>query len=246
MPVIGHSFTVLQSVDSTNNYAMASVRAGVAVHGNAYFSTNQTAGKGQRGKAWQTNEGENLALSIVIEPNGILLSQRFLLSISISLACYSLVKDYTGSGVTIKWPNDIYWCDRKAGGILIENLIRGLNWQYAVAGIGLNINQTIFPDHLPNPVSLKQVNGRTHDPGQLAKELCKYVESRFNQLLNGQHQMLLDEYHELLYKRNQWVRLRQGTVVLGTLVKRVTSQGRLVTEHKVEQEFDVGEVEWIS
>lgn len=185
-----------------------------------------------------------MALSLVIEPRRLLLSQQFLLSVSIALACYNLVKECAGSDTCIKWPNDIYWRDRKAGGILIENVVRGTVWQFAIAGIGLNVNQTEYSS-LTNPVSLKQITGKTHDPAQLAKELCTNADAKFNQLCNGEQEVLLDEYRSVLYKRNELVKLKRNSAVFETRIKGVSRQGRLITENQVEQEFDAGEVEWL-
>src|SRR5688572_2022740 len=168
---IGQPFTILSSVDSTNNYAMARVQAGLAQHGAAWFAHEQTAGKGQRNKHWLTNPSENILLSVVLQPFTLTASEQFLLSASVALACCDFYKNYAGEETSIKWPNDLYWRDRKAGGILIENNFRGSEWVFAIAGIGININQTSFDPALPNPVSLKQITGKNFNVIQLAREL---------------------------------------------------------------------------
>src|SRR5690349_2865335 len=113
MHLIGQSFTILETVDSTNNYAMREVQEGKAGHGNVYFTLSQTAGKGQRGKSWNTNPGENLILSIVIDPSRLILSEQFMLSISIALSCCDLFNEFETGDIAVKWPNDLYWRDRK-------------------------------------------------------------------------------------------------------------------------------------
>ena len=97
---------------------------------------------------------------------------------------------YAGDETKIKWPNDLYWQDRKAGGILIESIVRSResgvgSWEWAIIGIGININQTTFPDDLPNPVSLKQITGKNFDPVELAKELCGLLDKRFTELIEN-------------------------------------------------------------
>ena len=164
MPLSDTNFVILDVVHSTNNYAMENVHARMAKHGKAYFSTNQIAGKGQRGKVWEAEKGQNIALSIVLEPSMLSIVQQFRLSTVVSLACFNFLSKYAGEETSIKWPNDIYWRDRKAGGVLIENILQGKDWKYSVVGIGININQTIFDPALPNPVSLKQITGKTFDP----------------------------------------------------------------------------------
>ena len=244
MRYIGRAFTILKTVDSTNNYAMAQVHAGLAKHGNTYFALEQTAGKGQRGKTWLASAGENILMSVVFEA-GSLLSAQFLFSVAISLGCYDVIKAYAGEDTTIKWPNDIYWRDRKAGGILIEPMVKGNTWQFAVAGIGLNINQTNFPGNVTNPVSLKQITGRSFDVIVLAKELCGYLENRFSRFQNTGNTDLLEEYNAVLFKRNAHVTLKQQNRFFKTLIKGVNSQGNLVTYHGIEQEYTWGEVEWV-
>ena len=167
-----NSFMILTSVDSTNNYAMASIRDGIAKHGYACFSYEQTHGKGRRGKVWRTEKGKNIILSIVVNTSFLTVYQQFYLSAAVSLGCIDLFKKYAGDETKIKWPNDIFWNDRKAGGILIENVIKGNVWQWSVIGIGININQTEFNlDTVFKPVSLKQITWKDFDVIELAKEL---------------------------------------------------------------------------
>src|SRR5262249_31499651 len=143
-------------------------------------------------------------------------------------------------GTAIKWPNDIYWRDRKAGGILIENLLTGDSWPFAVAGIGININQTIFPDALVNPVSLRQITGREWVVQDLVKELCACLQNRYRQL--EQTNDFPADYNRVLYKRENTVRLRKETRVFEALIKGVTAGGELVVEAGIEERFGFGEV----
>jgi BirA family biotin operon repressor/biotin-[acetyl-CoA-carboxylase] ligase len=124
---LGKPFIELQSVDSTNNYAFKQIHAGLAHHGTAYFACEQLAGKGQRGKTWSAAKNSSLILSIVIEPGPLLLTRQFQLSACVAVAVCEFFSKYAGDSTRIKWPNDLYWQDRKAGGVLIENIIGGQN-----------------------------------------------------------------------------------------------------------------------
>jgi len=244
-PSIGSNFIELQSVDSTNNYAMAKVHAGLALHGTAYFAHDQLAGKGQRGKTWNTAPGENIIMSIVLEPHFLQPMQQFVLSAAIAVSCYDFIVNYFFDEWSIKWPNDLYWRDRKAGGILIESICKGNDWLFAIVGIGININQVQFPEHIKNAVSLKQICGNTMMVVDLAKELCSFIDKRYSQLeQKGAHQ-LLSEYNRLLFKRNQSVRLKKENIIFETTVKGVSQQGQLLTFDTIERSFDFGEVEWM-
>ena len=244
MPADG-SFIILNQVDSTNNYAMAMVHEGMAKHGKAIFSHYQTAGKGQRGKAWQMEKDQNIALSVIMNPKELNLHHPFQLSVVVALASYDFFSNYAGNETCIKWPNDIYWRDRKAGGILIENLIRGSKWKWAVAGVGININQTNFEDNLKMAVSLKQITGKNFDPVELARELYQHILDRSQQLLTKPFKTLLEEYQGHLYKMNTIVKFKKGNRVFETLIKGVSTTGQLLTFDVIEKQIDFGEVEWV-
>ena len=241
---IGEPFIELFTIDSTNNYAMGQAHAGLASHGATYFAHSQTAGKGQRNKAWNTQPGENIIMSCVLEPQGPNATRPFLLLAAIALACYDFFNDYTNGDTAIKWPNDLYWRDRKAGGILIENVYRASNWQFAIAGIGININQDHFPTDLPNPVSLRQITGRRHDLAILAHELCGRLETRYRQF-SEDHNSLLEDYNRSLFRRGETVKLRKENSVFQTMIVGVSPQGQLITQDTLERRFDFGEVEWV-
>lgn len=245
MPLTGFPFVILKQVDSTNNYAMAKVHAGLAKHGHAWFSDHQTAGKGQRGKVWQTGEGENIALSVILNPTKLHIRYPFQLSVITALAAHDLFSKYAGADTGIKWPNDIYWRDRKAGGILIENKYSGSQWKWAVVGTGLNINQSFFEDELLNPVSLAQITGEGYEPVTLAAELYHAIINRGQQLLTKPYEALLEEYNERLYKRGEMVRLRKDNIVFETQIRSVSPQGQLQTADAIGRHFDFGEVEWL-
>ncbi|MCG2614446.1 biotin--[acetyl-CoA-carboxylase] ligase [Terrimonas sp. NA20] len=245
-PALGTPFIELKSIDSTNNYALQQVHAGMAQHGAAFFAHEQVAGKGQRGKVWSMDKGVNLILSTVINPHPLSLAQQFQLSACVALAAADLFNLYAGEDTRIKWPNDLYWQDRKAGGILIENVIGGNHeWKWAVAGIGININQTSFPASVKNPVSLKQITGKNFDPADLARELCNLLDERLRTLRTSGFDTLYDLYLNRLYKKSARVKLKKDNRIFEALIKTVNKDGLLVTEHGIEEEFRTGEIEWV-
>lgn len=132
----------------------------------------QTAGRGQTGNGWESEEGKNLLCSILLPPRANL----FELNIIVAVAVHRLVRGLGIDGVTIKWPNDIYRQDRKIAGILIENAIVGSEIKYSIAGIGLNVNQTEFVSDAPNPVSLKQITGKEYNIDTLMERLYQEVQ----------------------------------------------------------------------
>jgi len=247
---------------------MAKVRTGLAKHGDGFFAMAQVQGKGQRGKTWLTEPGTNIILTLVLKAPPLQLSRQFQFTMAIALAVYDFFAFYAGEETAIKWPNDIYWRDRKAGGILIENIIVSRQasdvsgdtntsdtveagnedmapspWRWAITGMGININQTSFPDNIRNAVSLKQITGKDWQVVELAKDLCTHVQNRYVQLLAGKN--LLEEYNLHLFKKGQTVKFKKESRVFEGLVKEVNASGELVVMTAVEERFSFGEIEWV-
>ena len=241
---IGNPFTELAEVDSTNNYAMAQALQGTANHGHAWFAWRQTAGKGSRGKSWNATDGQNIILSVLLSPFPLVSAHSFYLSAAVALSAYDFFSSFAGNETSIKWPNDIYWRDRKAAGILIENNMRGNTWQWAVAGMGVNINQTEFSPQLSNPVSLKQITGKTYDIVALAKKLCDCLQVRYQQLQQDK-ESILRNYNAVLFKKGENVKLKKGNVVFNCTIKEVNAFGQLEIEDAPQAYVDFGEVEWV-
>lgn len=235
-------FTILDTVDSTNNYAMGRVHEGLAKHGMLWFANEQTAGKGQRSKTWSTEKGKNIIISLVLEPTRLQITNQFHLSAAVALACFEFFKDYAGEETKIKWPNDLFWRDRKAGGILIENKFKGKAWKWAVVGIGININQTEFENFIIKPVSLKEITGKFYNTLELAKELYALLMKNLTELKTAEN--MLEQYNEHLYKINKNVTLKNKDIKFETVIKGVNEAGQLITVDAIERRFDFGEVEW--
>lgn len=241
---IGQPLIQLHSIDSTNNYAIAKAHEGMAQHGMAVLADEQTKGRGQRSKSWQSEPGMNLLCSMVVEPAGLKLQQAFLFSMAMALAARAVFNKYAGNDTTIKWPNDIMWRDRKAGGLLIENIVQGRQWKFAVVGVGININQASFENFSRKAVSLKQVTGRDYSVHEIAQELFKQVETEYA-WLQQDPQAVITRYHENLFRIHETVRLKKESRIFSALVKGVSADGALIAESGIEEQFAVGEVEWM-
>ncbi len=234
-------FSILAKVDSTNNYAMGQVHEGLATHGMAWFALDQTAGKGQRGRSWKSTPGSALILSVVIQPPAGVIPGDFTLPATIALAVLKFCKAFGGDEWSLKWPNDIYWRDRKAGGILIENLIRGSRWHWAVIGVGINVNQEEFDPELPNPVSMRMITGKDYDVIKLGQELhlslMKAIDAPAKEIKHG----IIEEYNQVLFKKGEWVVLEKNEKVFNAKVEGVDGNGNLLTS---EGAFRWGEISW--
>ena len=180
--LLGAPLIELSSVDSTNIYAMKQIQEQMAVSGSCYRTDFQTHGKGQHGRVWESSKGENLLCSYVLELKTLKMEQNWGpmdqigLSAAVALGAQAFFAAFAGDETRIKKPNDIYWRDRKAGGILIENILRGESWTWTVIGIGFNMNQTKFSSDAPNPVSLKQITGKQWEISSMQKSLTKALD----------------------------------------------------------------------
>lgn len=186
----------------------------------------------------------NLLCSLVLEPAGLDLQYRFVFSMAMALAARAVFNKYAGNETTIKWPNDIMWRDRKAGGILIDNIVQGNQWKFAVVGVGMNINQTGFEAFSRKAVSLKQVTGQHYSIPEVAAELFAEVAAEYN-ALQQDPQNIVRRYHESLYRIGQTARLKKTARIFPAFIKGVTADGLLITGSDVEEHFAVGEVEWM-
>ena len=130
----------LKETTSTNDYLAHLCRESKAKEFYTVMAESQTKGKGQRGNSWESEAGKNLTFSTVLYPTALEARKQFCLSMLAALACHEALSNYT-DGFSIKWPNDIYWKDKKIGGILIENELEGKYITQCIIGIGLNINQ---------------------------------------------------------------------------------------------------------
>jgi BirA family biotin operon repressor/biotin-[acetyl-CoA-carboxylase] ligase len=163
---------------------MAQIKAGLAKSGSCYTADFQTNGKGQHGRVWESSKGQNLLCSYILELNTLDALKKWTpadqigFSAAIALGARAFFAAFAGSETKIKKPNDIYFSDRKAGGILIENLVRGQEWTWAVIGIGMNINQTEFsPEALnsvsSNPISLQEITNQSWDVKKMQQHLSE-------------------------------------------------------------------------
>ncbi len=238
-------FSILDSVESTNNYAMQQVHAGLAKNGQAWFAHKQWGGKGQRGKMWESAAGENIILSIAMLSNKAFSANPFYISALVACLCRKWFAEIAGASTKIKWPNDIYWGDNKAGGILIENQFKGKALEWTIIGIGINVNQIVFDEAIANPTSLKAITGKTYEPVELAKSLhLALMDVLGNERLESL-QNKLAYYNQYLYKKNEQVSLKKGNAVFKTNILAVNEYGQLLTKDVIERAFEFGEVSWI-
>ena len=195
---------VRESVESTNDEVRVLARTGAA-DGLIVLAEHQTAGRGRRGAAWFSPPGESLAFSILVRPREAqALWPR--LALAAGLAVAEAVESF-GPQAGIKWPNDVWIGQRKTAGILVE-----AGSDFAVVGIGLNVNTTEFPPEVTNiATSLQMETSQTLSRAEvLAKIIRKFARRR---------QQIENDFDDLISA----VRLR--CVLTGKRVTLTTASG---------------------
>lgn len=233
---------ILDKVDSTNNYAMALIKNGRAEQGTCILARQQTAGKGRRGKSWLAAHGKNLLASLIIRPEWASPQLQFELSQAAAIAVSDLLLEHLQQKISIKWPNDIFINDSKAAGLLIENVISGTKWQWAVIGVGININQEAFDTHAFDATSWHRVTGRHYDVLSLATRLRQLLLARIEEWQAGEDHYSL--YEQRLYARGKSVRLKAKGRVFETTISGVTPEGQLITSDTLERHWSMDDVEF--
>lgn len=236
----------IRETNSTNNYLKELLQTQTVDEGTVVWADFQSAGKGQRGNGWESEAGKNILFSIVLFPGFIKAGEQFILSQIVSLAVANCLQEYT-AGISIKWPNDIYWNEKKICGILLENTILEDNIGHSVAGIGININQENFTSEAPNPVSLKQITNRDYNLEEILKTVVDNINVYYQQIKIGNTDFLIKQYKESLFRKDGYHLYNDGISDFLARIQDVDSSGLLIlkTKEGEERHFAFKEVKYI-
>ena len=210
---------------STNALLWEMLRKEQLPEGFVVHTDFQSAGKGQAGNSWESERGENLLFSILLYPSKVALDQLFFVSQLVSMGIKKALDEIT-DGISIKWPNDIYWNDKKLAGILIENSLQA-NKVRTVVGIGLNVNQLGFVSNAPNPVSLRQITGKSQDKELL---LRKIVDNIIELYANSDMESVRKSYADCLYRKSGFYTYSADAVDFKAGIVAVQPDGQLILE----------------
>jgi BirA family transcriptional regulator, biotin operon repressor / biotin---[acetyl-CoA-carboxylase] ligase len=244
--IIGSNLLFFENLPSTNLHAVQLMKNKDVSEGTVIYTNYQLAGRGQMGNKWESMDGKNLLISIILFPSMIKPSDQFVLSMAISLGICDFLKRYIPV-CKIKWPNDIYVNNDKIAGLLIENSIMGDLIENTIAGIGLNINQEKFLSDAPNPVSLRMITGKDYDLNTCLNLLTSDLDKRYKQLIAGNHMQIKEEYISHLYRLNEWCNYSDKNGLYCGRIKSITEYGNLIIEPKSGKikEYSFKEVDFI-
>ncbi len=211
-------------------------------------TNNQTNGRGQQVSNWVSEPLKNLTFSIFIEFSNLLIQEKKYLNFAISLAVYDLLFELNIAKTAIKWPNDILSANKKICGILIENSIKGNKIKSSTIGIGLNINQEVFPENLNKATSLKLITGKDYDLDILLKNLAEKIIQKIELLNNRKFDELENSYLNVLYKKNIPTIFKDSKDVLFMgIITGISTHGKLQVQLEDDsiKEFGIKEITFI-
>jgi BirA family biotin operon repressor/biotin-[acetyl-CoA-carboxylase] ligase len=219
----------LSDISSTNDYLL-----GLDIEEEVCVRTDyQSAGKGMGTNTWESEAGKNLLFSILVHPVWLSVTEQYLLSMAEALAIHDALTEFleltmgveTIKKLTIKWPNDIYWEDKKLSGTRIDGNIKGGVLQDLVIGTGINVNQQRFFSDAPNPVSLYQITGKEYDNDEILNKILEHFAKYQDALKQGDKEKVVREYHERLYRRTGIHRYEDGNGTFEAEIVKVNTNG---------------------
>lgn len=236
----------LDAVDSTNAYLRTYTPAEDEPM-TVVVADYQTAGRGQGTNTWESEAGKNLLFSVLVHPTMLPVRSQFLLSEAGALALKEALADYVKEDIRLKWPNDIYWKDKKLSGTLIETKLAAGRIKDCVFGVGLNVNQETFHSDAPNPVSLCQILGHEVDKEELLKKIIKKFSELYQLLEMGGYNDISAMYHEALYRRGGFYKFRDADGEFEGAIVEVEDDGHLILRDSkgMIREYQFKEVEFI-
>lgn len=231
------NFLIIPELDSTNSYLSKMIAENNSLPNLfSVIALNQTQGRGQRGNQWASAPEQNLTFSFVLRSGLLRPAEQYATSEYAALGLLKTVARYLPEEqkplLSIKWPNDIYYGERKIAGILIEHSITGDLIDYTVVGIGLNLNQTSFPDNLPNPTSLALITGQQYELTEVHARLMRRFGFMLEEFMLGNYAEVHRGYMQRLYRRSGLHTYRDAGGVFRASIKNVLPTGQIVLERE--------------
>lgn len=235
-------------INSTNVYLYDKISENNDISDMVVVAAHQTAGRGMDKNRWESEAGKNLLFSIALNVNFLEAENQFKISQAVSVAIVeTLQKIVISDKFFIKWPNDIYFGDKKLAGMLIQNTIEGRMMGVSIIGIGLNVNQIEFSKDIPNPISLKMISGQDFDLDNLLNLLVSSIKTKVESLRDKENQNEINEkYVSRSYRFGIWSDYFYQNQVKSMIINGFDKYGRLLLHDKEGAEIvcDVKELQF--
>ena len=236
----------LQQIDSTNAYLQRQ-QSGHDIRNWVVSADEQTAGKGMGNNGWESEAGKNLTFSLALDMRFLPAERQFLLSKAVALGLIQALDDLLPKEkLHIKWPNDIYFENRKLAGILINSTIKSNMMDVSIVGIGLNVNQMQFFDWPTHPISLKMITGEDYDLQLLLEQIAEGLLIKVVQLKTNPSAIEQD-YLKRLFRYRTWGDYEVEGKKLRLFMTGIDPFGRLLLIDEAEKTycFDIKEIKFL-
>ena len=224
--IIGQRAIYHPSVTSTMDVARQEAQQG-ATEGTAIVVDEQTAGRGRIKRVWLSPRG-SIAVSIILYPG--VDSLPFLIMLA-SLSVARSIETVTGLKPQLKWPNDVLVNGKKVCGILIESEVQGDKVNYAIIGIGINVNLRLadFPEIPPDATSLSEETGHEVSRLDIIRQLLLETDSLYLALPDGE--AIYEQWRDNLATLGKKVRVSSGNSIHEGIAESVARDGSLLLRH---------------
>lgn len=235
-------------INSTNVFLYDKISENNDISDMVVVAAHQTAGRGMDKNRWESEAGKNLLFSIALNVNFLEAENQFKISQAVSVAIVETLSQFVDDKrLFIKWPNDIYFGDKKLAGMLIQNTIEGRMMGVSIIGIGLNVNQIEFSKDIPNPISLKMISGQDFDLDNLLNQLVSSIKTKVESLRDKENQNEINEkYVSRSYRFGIWSDYFYQNQVKSLIIRGFDKYGRLLLHDKEGAEIvcDVKELQF--
>lgn len=227
--IMGRKIFFYETIDSTNTAAAALAGEGEE-EGAVVVADSQSKGRGRLGRSWLSPPGVNIYMSILLKPE-MVAKDATLITIMAAVGCTIALRKVTGLDITIKWPNDLMVSEKKLGGILTETRVVCKRMEYAITGIGVNVNMDA--DALPDIVkeaatSIKMETGKSFSRTEVIREVLNEIDDWYNILRKKRYSELLSQWKHLTSTLGRNVQVVLGKETLQGQAESINDEGMLV------------------
>ncbi len=224
---LGKNLISVPECHSTNTSLQGLNDSSPLAEGTIFIAAHQSAGRGQRGNSWESAAGKNITFSVLLNPTFLPPAEQFKLNMAVSLGVTEGIQTLISAPVLLKWPNDLWVNNRKLGGILIENQIRGQILSSSVIGIGINVNQLEFQS--PVATSLAAQVGREFELQMVLEAVVESLEGEYLRLRAGNPE-LKSRYLAKVYRMGESQRFLADGESFEGIIRDVDDSGRLCVD----------------
>ncbi|MEJ5301968.1 MAG: biotin--[acetyl-CoA-carboxylase] ligase [Bacteroidales bacterium] len=220
---------LFEQVASTNQMAAEWLAEDQTAHGDFFLAEYQTAGRGYGQNSWFSSPSLNLLGTLLVSYKDFPAREQFLVTCVVSVVIADFIEEQTREKAFVKWPNDIYVNDKKICGLLIENQMMGNELRLSLIGIGLNVNEPVFPHYLPQAISMTQLDGKHRN----IKAIATQIGSNILHSLSSYDRAcsFREKYTERLYRLGISSLYRVDAKTASGVIRGVDEFGRLLLHY---------------